>query len=87
MFYILAQENEKRIPSIEEVKAEKRTGAQHEESRTNLEYFGVEKSLEDKKENELQKEKRKVRGLETFSRQDIDGIFNSIATLKKKHRT
>ena len=82
MFYRLAQENEKGISPIEEMTAEKRTGAQREESRTNLEYFGVEKSLEDIDENELQKETRKVRGLETFSRQDIDGIFNSIATLQ-----
>ena len=82
MFYRLAQENEKGISPIEEMTAEKRTGAQREESRTNLEYFGVEKSLEDIEENELQKETRKVRGLETFSRQDIDGIFNSIATLQ-----
>lgn len=38
--------------------------------------------MEDIEENDLLKETRKVRGLETFSRQDIDGNFNSIATMQ-----
>lgn len=46
-----------------------------------LEHFGVEKSLEDIEKGN--KETRKVKGLENFSREEINQILDGIAALQK----
>ena len=48
-----------------------------------LEYFGVEKCLEEMEKNEDHTKSRKIKGLQNFSRAETSGILDGIVAMQK----
>ncbi|XP_028418771.1 uncharacterized protein LOC114544301 [Dendronephthya gigantea] len=84
MLYRLAQENEKEMSSIQVTKTQKNEHILITEYGQKLEYFGVERCLEEIERSENnQRPARKVKGLESYSRKEVEEILDGISILQR----